>query len=152
MRQLFIFLIMVITTNVCGQSLEEVVGVIPTLNPEIPAHFPGDVVEVQGDNSTRSYMSKSFEMNKFISQNLQYPQTALENGIQGVVYLQFIIQVDGKISDIAVIRSVDSQLTEEAIRVVKLMPRWIPAMDNGKPVVSKQSIPIRFKIIDNKKK
>ncbi|MDL2223950.1 TonB family protein [Bacteroidales bacterium OttesenSCG-928-M06] len=83
-------------------------------------------------------------MFKYISENISYPQEASENGIQGTVYVQFVVKEDGAISDIKVIRSVDKLLDDEAVRIVQLMPKFIPGKQNGKNVSVYYSLPIRF--------
>jgi TonB family protein len=85
---------------------------------EIMPEFPG------GDDAR----------NRFLANNIYYPQEATENGIQGVVYLSFFIETDGRVSDIKVIMGPGGGLNEESIRVVKLMPRWKPGKRKGKPV------------------
>ena len=84
-------------------------------------------------------------MMKFISENLKYPVAAQENGIQGRVICQFVINRDGSVVDVIVVRSAgDQYLDNEAIRVIKSMPKWIPGKQKGKPVRVKYTIPINF--------
>lgn len=74
------------------------------------------------------------ELNKYLAQNIKYPQQARETGTQGKVYLTFVVEKDGSITDIKILRDIGSGCGEEAIRVVKSMPRWTPAMQRGKKV------------------
>ena len=74
------------------------------------------------------------------------PPAAEENGIQGRVVVQFVVEKDGSISNVNVVRSVDPSLDKEAIRVVKAMPRWIPGKQNGSPVRCKFTLPVSFKL------
>ena len=74
------------------------------------------------------------ECMRFLSKNIKYPTIAQENGIQGRVILQFVVNKDGSIVDVVVARSVDPYLDKEAVRVVKLMPKWEPGEQRGKPV------------------
>ena len=91
-------------------------------------------------------------MMKFISENLQYPVAAQENGIQGRVICQFVINRDGSIVDVIVVRSAgDQYLDNEAIRVIKSMPKWRPGKQKGKLVRVKYTIPINFRLTDDKK-
>lgn len=83
---------------------------------------------------------------KFLSENIKYPVNAQKNGVQGRVIVQFIVRKDGTISDVAVIRSVDSDLDAEAIRVVNAMPAWIPGQQKGQAVNVKYTLPISFKL------
>ena len=68
---------------------------------------------------------------KWISKNVKYPVLAMENGIQGKVYIQFVIEKDGSITDVKVARGVDASLDKEAVRVVKAMPKWKPGKQRG---------------------
>lgn len=85
-------------------------------------------------------------MYKWVSQNMRYPATAQENGVQGRVTVRFCVEKDGSISNVKVIRSVDEALDKEAIRVVRTMPRWIPGRNNGQPVRTYYTIPITFRL------
>lgn len=83
---------------------------------------------------------------KFIKENLCFPSTLAENCVQGRVTLSFIIEEDGTISDIKCMRSPHDDLTKEAIRVVKLMPKWLPGKQNGKVVRVKYVLPVTFRL------
>lgn len=91
------------------------------------------------------------EMIKFLSENVKYPEDVLqanEKGanIHGRVYVKFVVEKDGSISDVEVIRSVHPSLDAESVRVVKLMSgKWTPATERGKPVRSKFTLPFVFK-------
>ena len=82
----------------------------------------------------------------FLRKHLTYPPIAKDNDIQGTVVLQFIVEKDGSISDLTVMRGKSGGLTEEAMRVVKLMPDWQPGQQNGRPVRVKYTLPIKFKL------
>lgn len=82
----------------------------------------------------------------WILQNLKYPENAAKKGIQGKVILSFVIEADGKINEIKVLRSVDSALDEEAIRVIKSSPDWMPGRHGGKTIAQQFTIPIAFKV------
>ena len=90
----------------------------------------------------------------YIKKNLRYPQEAKNKGIQGRVIVRFIIETDGSISDVKVVKPVDSLLNNEAVRIVKSMPRWKPGglMSKGKTELKriKYTIPINFKLDNNK--
>lgn len=81
---------------------------------------------------------------KFIQNNLHYPAIAKENGIQGIVYITFVIDKEGKVTDASVRKGVGAGLDEEALRVIKLMPPWKPAKQAGKAVKQQFTLPIRF--------
>ena len=87
---------------------------------------------------------------EYLKKNVKYPKLALDKSIEGRVLVKFTIKKDGTIDDIRVIKGVDSILDEEAIRVVKNMPKWIPAQHNGKDVNSTFMLPISFRLGDKK--
>ena len=86
------------------------------------------------------------ELMKYLNKNLTYPTLAAENGIQGTVLLQFVVQKDGSIGEVKVVRSKDPDLDREAVRVVKGMPKFIPGRMNGQPVNVWFTLPVRFKL------
>ncbi len=86
------------------------------------------------------------EMMKFIQKNLRYPPFAQKNGIQGRVTVSFIVERDGSITGVEVLRSPAEELSNEAIRVVKCMPKWKPGTQRGKPVRVKFMMPITFRL------
>ncbi len=83
-------------------------------------------------------------MRAFLARSVKYPVVALENGITGTVYLSFVVNRDGSIVDVKVLRGVDSSLDKEAIRVVNSMPKWQPGKQGGKPVRVSYTVPISF--------
>jgi protein TonB len=85
---------------------------------------------------------------QWITENTVYPDRARENGIQGTVYVQFVVGKSGEISRVSVIRGVHPDLDAEAIRVVKSMPKWKPGQNAGKSVSVQYQLPIRFKLTE----
>ena len=84
---------------------------------------------------------------KYLSENVKYPVIAQENGIQGRVICQFVVNKDGAIVDIEVVRSSgDASLDKEAVRVIKSMPKWKAGKQRGKPVRVKYTLPVNFKL------
>lgn len=86
------------------------------------------------------------ELYKFISNNLNYPAMAIENNVQGKVVVQFVVTKDGSIGNVKVVRSVDRDLDNEAIRVCKKLPKFIPGKQNGQPVNVWYTLPVTFKL------
>lgn len=86
------------------------------------------------------------ELYKFISNNLNYPAMAIENNVQGRVVVQFVVTKDGSIGNVKVVRSVDRDLDNEAIRVCKKLPKFIPGKQNGQPVNVWYTLPVTFKL------
>ena len=82
----------------------------------------------------------------WLSQNIKYPVIAAENGVQGRVIVQFVVEKDGSVTDVRVAKSVDPSLDKEAQRVVKSMPRWIPGKQNGSAVRVKYTVPVTFRL------
>lgn len=84
---------------------------------------------------------------KYLSDNIKYPVIAQENGIQGRVICQFVVNKDGSIVDVEVARSGgDPSLDKEAVRVIKSMPKWKPGKQRGKAVRVKYTVPVNFKL------
>ena len=83
---------------------------------------------------------------QFLSSNIVYPPVAEENGIQGRVVCSFVVERNGSISDVRVVKSVDPSLDKEAVRVLKSMPRWSPGKQSGSPVRVKYTVPVTFRL------
>ena len=99
-------------------------------SPEEMPQFPG------GSNAMFDYLGK----------NLKYPIVAEENGVQGRVIVTFVVECDGSLSDVKVVKSVDPSLDTEAQRLVKGMPHWTSGKQNGKAVRVKYTVPVTFKL------
>lgn len=85
-------------------------------------------------------------LRQWIASNIKYPVIAAENGIQGRVFVQFVVNTDGSITDVRVARGVDPSLDQEAIRVVRTLPKWKPGKQRGKPVRVSYTVPINFQL------
>lgn len=108
--------------------IEEVISTpVFTVVEEMPT-FPG------GDESRV----------RFLTENIKYPQMAKESGIQGTVYVTFVIDERGRVADVKVLRGIGGGCDEEAIRVVKMMPPWNAGKQSGKPVRVQFNMPIKF--------
>ena len=83
---------------------------------------------------------------QFLSKNIKYPPIAQENGTQGRVTVQFVVNKDGSIVDAKVIRGVDPYLDKEALRVINSMPKWKPGEQRGKPVRVRYTVPVMFRL------
>ena len=83
---------------------------------------------------------------EYLSKHIKYPVIAEENGIQGRVIVTLVVERDGSITDVKVVKSVDPSLDKEAQRVVKSMPRWIPGKQNGSAVRVKYTVPVTFRL------
>lgn len=100
-----------------------------------------EVVEVQP-----SFPGGNAALMKWLSEHLNYPAVAQENGVQGRVVVQFVVETDGSITQVKVARGVDPSLDKEATRVVKSMPRWNPGKQNGQAVRVRFTLPVQFKL------
>ena len=83
---------------------------------------------------------------QYLYSNIKYPVVAEENGVQGRVVCTFVVEKDGSITDVRVVKSVDPSLDKEAVRVVKSMPKWIPGKQNGSAVRVKYTVPVTFRL------
>ena len=92
------------------------------------------------------------KMMDYLSTNIKYPEEAKEKGISGRVFLSFVIEKDGSVTDVKVMRSVNPLVDNEAVRVVKAMPKWKPGLMKGKPVRVNYVLPINFKLDDKVKR
>ena len=81
---------------------------------------------------------------KFLAENIKYPQMAKESGIQGRVFVTFVVERDGRVTDVRVLRGIGGGCDEEAIRVVSDMPKWAPGKQRGKPVRVQYNLPVKF--------
>ena len=100
-----------------------------------------DVVEQQP-----SFPGGQSALLSWLSSNIHYPPVAEENGIQGRVVVSFVVEPDGSISNVQVVRGVDPSLDKEAVRVTKAMPKWVPGKQNGQAVRVKYNLPVTFKL------
>jgi protein TonB len=93
-----------------------------------------------------SFPGGEMAMFQFVSENVAYPQEAVENGIQGIVYVQFMVGLDGDLSEIKVLKSPDVLLSKEAIRVIERMPPWIPGKEHTQVKSLLFTLPIHFRL------
>ena len=85
-------------------------------------------------------------LRNWIASHINYPTIAQENGIQGKVYVSFVVGKDGSVSNAVIARGVDPSLDKEALRVINSMPKWKPGMQRGKPVNVSYTVPINFQL------
>ena len=121
----------VTTVNEEAEEIEEEIFTVVETQPQ----FPG------GEDS----------LYNFIYSNLRYPQVAKDNAIEGRVFLTFVVEKDGSITNVKIKRDIGGGCGHEAKRVVEMMPKWIPGKQNGKPVKVQFNLPIIFKLKDEDK-
>ena len=100
-----------------------------------------DIVEVMPQ-----YPGGMPELMQYLAKNIKYPIQAQKKGIEGRVTVRFIVEKDGSISNVTVVRHIHPLLDKEAVRVIKAMPKWSRGMLNGKPVRVKFNIPVAFRL------
>ena len=126
------------------ESTEEVVIAAPVEAPEEEEEEEVIFVVVESMPEVPGGQQALF---KYLSENVKYPVIAQENGIQGRVICQFVVNKDGSIVDVEVVRSGgDPSLDKEAVRVIKSMPKWKPGKQRGKAVRVKYTVPVNFKL------
>lgn len=91
-----------------------------------------------------------YDMNEYLANNIKYPDSARQSNITGRVIIKFVVNEDGHISDCTVLKGIGAGCDEEALRVVKGMPKWKPGRQNGQPVKVYFTIPISFRLVDDK--
>jgi protein TonB len=106
----------------------------------------GFMMSVYAQTSQPSFPGGDEALMQYLADNVCYPENAAEMGIEGVVTVEFIVKADGSIADAKIVRMVDPDLEEEALRLVNSMPRWTPASDNGTPTDARYSLPIKFRL------
>ncbi len=117
---------------------EKVVDEVP---PAVEETKVFDVVE-----QMPSFKGGDAALMEWLNKNIKYPVVAEENGIQGRVVATFVVERDGSITDVKIVKSVDPSLDKEAVRVLKSMPKWIPGRQNGQPVRVKYTVPVTFRL------
>ena len=133
-----------IEVNAEDDKAEEVVIAAPV---EAPVEEEEEEVVFVVVESMPEFPGGQQALFKYLSENVKYPVIAQENGIQGRVICQFVVNKDGSIVEVEVVRSGgDPSLDKEAIRVIKSMPKWKPGKQRGKPVRVKYTVPVNFKL------
>lgn len=147
---------------------EEVVEEVPTIEEikqnevaavevegptEVVFEEPAPVVVEEDENKIFMVVEQQPEfeggyeaMMNFIRKNMRYPASARRMGIDGTVYVSFVVGKDGAINDVKVLRGISADCDKEAVRVVQMMPPWKPGKQNGKPVFVRFNLPIKFKL------
>ena len=139
------------TTEEVNQAITTVVG---TGAPSAVVSGPvGPVVEADDDDRIFDVVEENAQFPggdeacmKWLQEHIKYPQICIEQNVQGRVYVGFVVNRDGSIVDVKIIKSPDNNLSKEAERVVKLMPKWKPAKQGTKTVRSRFNLPVNFRL------
>lgn len=115
------------------------------VQPEPPKHVEENKV-FDAVEQMPAFPGGNAALQKYLKENVRYPVVAQENGVQGRVVVSFIVERDGSITDVNIVKSVDPSLDKEAQRVVKSMPKWIPGQQNGSAVRVKYNLPVMFRL------
>jgi periplasmic protein TonB len=122
----FLVLMVVFANNAVGQVADDEVFTIVEVSPE----YPGGQAA----------------LTSFLSSNLLYPDSARIAGVQGTVYVTFVVEPDGQVTNARILRGIHPDCDAEVLRVVGMMPAWKPGMQRGKPVRVQFNLPVRFKL------
>ncbi len=129
---------------------------ISALGQEDSAVFEERMPIYQGceDIEDRDEQTRCTERNliSFVQKNVVYPEDALENGDEGKVYIGFVVNKEGDVEDVKILRGVTPSIDQAAINSVKQLPKFTPAYQDGKNVKLKYTIPVNFKLMSRKKK
>ena len=136
--------------RVVGYNKENIKAVYSEPREEVSASTSDDEVFQVVENMPE-FPGGTAELMKFLAMNIKYPVEAQKENVQGRVVVQFVVSKTGKIIDPTIARSVSPELDAEAIRVVNAMPLWTPGEQKGEPVNVKFTLPILFRLTDNKK-
>lgn len=110
-----------------------------------PVEKEDDVI-FQVVEKSAEYPGGMQELYKFLNKNLNYPAAAKEAGIQGRVVCQFVVNKDGSLVDVKIVKGLDPDLDREALRVINMMPKWKPGEQSGKKVRQRYTLPVQFKL------
>lgn len=132
--------------NLAGMGLGGVTDISNTAIPASLAEVNDNPLNFQVVERLPEYPGGMSAFVQWLTKNLNYPVTAQRRNVQGTVLVAFIVNKDGSITDLKVVSSVSPELDREALRVLRLMPKWKPGEDHGKPCRTYFSIPIVFKL------
>lgn len=118
-------------------------GLVMPANAQTASAPQEDLIFVEEEAHPKKGMDEFY---KHVRQNLAYPDSAKKAGVKGRVFVQFVVETDGSLSEVKVIRGIGRGCDEEAIRLIKTSPPWQPARYQGKAVATEVSLPIRFDV------
>jgi protein TonB len=131
-------------STVTGTGAPTAVVAAPSVGPVREESDDDRIFEIVEENA--QFPGGDDACYKWLYDNIKYPAIAQEQGIQGRVFVRFVVNKDGSIVDVEVTRSPDPSLSKEAERVIKMMPKWKPARQGNKPVRSRFNLPVMFKL------
>jgi len=119
---------------------------------QMPRFYSEECEEFAEDDLAEAKSCAQKAMLEFIYSNIKYPPKARESGIQGTVVIRFVVREDGWVEDAEILRNVDGGCGEEALRVVEMMPDWLPGVQRGRAVSVYYNLPIKFGLENAKRR
>ncbi|HEX3008009.1 MAG TPA: energy transducer TonB [Bacteroidales bacterium] len=135
-----------------GDLVDNNSNIAPPATFEVPTQHQPDVIEEPEKPFIKVEISAEFEggdlmnFNRWVAKNIVYPQIAVENGITGKVYVQFVVNASGKVENVIVLRGADPSLDQEAVRVIQSSPKWSAPLQGGRAVKQLFTLPVVFKL------
>ena len=145
LRHLIMFILVGLVTGIAVASIINPNGVVRGAIEHVLG-IPEDTTIYNNVEVMPSYPGDMAECYMFVARQMHYPEEAEEKGIEGRVLIRFVVEKDGRLTNFEVIETPDPLLSDEALRVLKQMPKWIPAKNKGKDVSCRYSMPILFRL------
>ena len=145
LQHLLLFTVLVLVTAIAVAAVINPNGVVRGAIEHVLG-IPEDTTIYDTPEEVASYPGDMSAFWKFLLGNVHYPESAKAERVEGRVRLRFVVEKDGRLTNFTVLESPDQRLSDEIIRVFKMMPQWQPAKNNGRPVRSYYSMPFLFKL------
>ena len=145
LRHLIVFILVGLVTGIAVASAIHPNGIVRRAIEHVFG-IPEDTTIYNNVEVMPSYPGDMTECYMFLARHMHYPEEAAEKGIEGRVLIRFVVEKDGRLTNFEVIETPDPLLSDEALRVLKQMPQWIPAKNKGKDVRCRYSMPIQFRL------
>ena len=146
-KTLFLFLFSLLSLTVKAQKADPNADIVINSPIDTSKHVPYDPNRIFTSVQQIPTFPGGFDsFYKFLAQNIRYPANAVKERIQGKVFLTFVVEKDGSLTDIKVIRGVSGDIDAEAVRVLMSSPKWKPGIQNGRPVRVQFAVPIDFSL------
>ena len=145
LRHLIVFILVGLVTGIAVASAIHPNGIVRRAIEHVFG-LPEDTTIYNNVEVMPSYPGDLTECYMFLARQMHYPEEAAEKGIEGRVLIRFVVEKDGRLTNFEVIETPDPLLSDEALRVLKQMPQWIPAKNKGKDVRCRYSMPIQFRL------
>lgn len=132
-------LVLLSGTAMCQSTTKSDNGAVTASNPDKNGVYTQSEVMPK-------YTGGNDAMFKYLSTNLKYPIAAKEKKIEGTVFVRFVVNADGKVGSVEILRGIGGGCDQEAKRIVEMMPNWTPGQEKGKNVAVQYNLPIKFKL------